>query len=355
MKELKLLFLTNNINQIGGLERVIAILSNYFAEKENQKITILSLYTKRNCLAFDFSNKVEIVHGNLNLKDDIKPYLRDTLSSNTHNIIFTFNTDLGLEFLRIRKHFPELIWIATEHISPFDYTWKRRALNLLVYAGADRLIVLTEYARKYYRNRFIYHTHTIPNALSFITDKKSDVLLHKRIIAIGRIEKVKCFDLLIEAFSLIAQKNADWKLELVGDGSQKTILQENVLELGLEDQIYFSGYRKDVKELCLEASFCVITSKYEGFSMIALEALECGLPLISFDLPSIKEIVGDYKAALFVPQGKIDELAQKMQWLMDNPEELQYMANEAKKCAKNYHISKIGKKWDDLLDELNCY
>lgn len=224
-------------------------------------------------------------------------------------------------------------------------------LNLIVYAGADKLVVLTESAKKYYTNRLIFHTYVIPNALSFETDERSNVFA-KKIIAIGRLERVKRFDLLIEAFSKIAYKNPDWTLELVGDGTQKIPLQEMVSSHRLENQIHFWGYQRNVQELMLGASFCVISSEYEGFSLVALEALECGLPLLSVDLPAIREIVGQYNAALFVPQGRADELANKMQQLIDHPKELQILAGKAKKCAENYHISLVSKYWESLFEEL---
>lgn len=351
MDKLKLCFLTNNINQFGGIERVISILTTYFSQNKKWNITIISLYTDENCPAFDFSNNVDIIHGKLKIGDNIKTYLLDFLSFKNFSIIFTFHPTIGLEFLQIRNHFPHLHWIACEHSSPYDYTWKRRLLNLGVYARADRLIVLTETAKKYYKNRLIFHTEVIPNALSFETDKSSDIFA-KKIIAIGRLERVKRFDLLIEAFALIAEKNPDWILELVGDGTQRIPLQQQVLNYRLENQIRFLGYQKNVKELCLQASFCVISSEYEGFSLAALETLECGLPLISVDLPSIREIVRGYTAASFVPQRRTDRLAKEMQHLINSPEKLQHMAVEAKKCAANYHISRIGEMWEKVIGEV---
>lgn len=342
--------LTNNINQCGGIERVISVLSKYFAENNGWNVTILSLYSQSISTSFDFVDDVEIIHGELEIEDDIKPYLCNIFSEKKYDVLFTFHPGIGLEYLRIKKKFPNLYWIATEHSSPYDYTWKRKLLNLLTYHGANKLIVLTESAKSYYKRRMIFQTQLIPNPLPFEMEQCSDCS-SKKIIAVGRLEQVKQFDLLIEAFSKIAQNYPEWTLDLLGDGTQREHLQLLVEKYGLQKKVNFLGMQKDVKKYMLDAAFMVISSEYEGFSLVTLEGFECGLPVVAFELPSIKEIVGDYKAAFFAQQKSVKELAEKMQEMMESPDIIRTMGKAAKQCVAQYSILEIGKKWDELIRE----
>lgn len=341
-------FLTNNINQFGGIERVISILSHFFAVEEGWNVSIISLYTSETSPAFEIANNIAIIHANLHLGDDIKPYLCDHLKKHQYSTILTFHPTIGLEYMRIKRKFPSVQWIATEHSSPFDYTWKRKILNLVTYASADKLVVLTNFSSHYYKSHLISHTFVIPNASPFEVEETSSVL-SKRIVAVGRLETVKRFDLLISAFSLIAHDYPEWILEIVGDGSQKQNLMDLVHANDMDDQVIFDGYRSDIKDIMLDASLAAVSSNYEGFSLVALEALECGLPIVSVDLPSIREIVSGYDAAIFSPVGNAPLLAQNIRNLIDDPQRLKHMSSEAKQCAKKYHISQIGKKWVELL------
>lgn len=346
---ISLCLLTNNINQVGGIERVISTLTTYFVTIEDWEVTIISLYSEETKTVFSIPDNVEIVHAKL--KSNIKQWLRSYFTERKFDMLLTFHPYIGFEISRIRKYFPNMHWIATEHSSPYEYTWKRKVLNLLAYHRAEKLVVLTQSAKKYYVARGIFHTDVIPNALSFETKKRGNYTA-KKIIAVGRLEEIKGFDILIKAFAEIVSYYPEWTLNIVGSGTQEEYLQKVVAEYHLEDNICFYGASRNIKEHMLNSSFLVISSKLEGFSLVAIEALECGLPLVSFELPSIMEITDNYKAAIFVQQRTADTLADKMEKLIVSPELLQNMGEEAKECANNYRISKIGKQWKNLIESL---
>lgn len=346
---MEICFLTNNINQGGGIERVIKVLSDYFADK--YRLSILSIYSNGTHTAFEFSDDVEIIHAGVGMGEGFKIFLNDFLDSREYDILFTFHPTVALEFVTVYKNFPNLKWIATEHSSQYEYTWKRRLLNQIVYRHADRLVLLTDQARKYYNHRLLFNTTVIPNPLSFETKKKSDGS-NKTIIAVGRLEKVKGFDFLIHAFAKIADFNSEWKLKIVGIGSEKENLQTIVNEYNLKKQVEFCGFQRNIEPFLLEASFLAISSQSEGFCLVATEAMECGLSILSVELPSVKEIEGDGNFVSWVEQGNIEEYAKKMQQLIDNPESLVIKGNEAKRYAQRYSIVEIGKQWEILFEDL---
>ena len=135
----------------------------------------------------------------------------------------------------------------------------------------------------------------------------------------------------------------------MGSGSQENELKTLVASLGIENSVEFTGVQKNVKEILLNASLMAITSEYEGFSLVALEALECGLPVIAFELLSVREIDAASGAISFVPQGDWKALAAEMNRLIDNREQLVRAGRAAKMRAAEYEPDKIGSLWRLLI------
>lgn len=345
----KICFITNNINQYGGIERVIKLLSDYFVEK--WCVSIVSLYSNRTDLVFEFSDTVEIIHCNLNANDNLRKFLIDFFKKNEFNICFTFHADIALEFARIKKRIPKVKWIATEHCSPIYYSWKRKIVNLIVYRYAHKLVLLTNEYQKYYKRRLIFNSCVIPNPVSFETKEKSNCR-SKNIIAIGRLEKVKGFDLLIRAFSCVANDNPEWKLKIIGEGNEKKDLVKIVEVNSLQKQVEFLGFQKDIMKFLLEASILAISSQSEGFPLVVIEGMEVGLPILSVDLPVMREIDNNGKFIQIVNDKSVETYAMKMQELMSCQEVLCTYGIEAKRCARKYHLSNIGKKWEELIESI---
>ncbi|MDD7739007.1 MAG: glycosyltransferase family 4 protein [Fusicatenibacter sp.] len=350
---MKICFITYDVNQVGGIERVIAILSRYFTETFSWNVDILSLYSEETSAFFTLSEKVRVIHGKRNGLKEGKKFVKEYLlrSGNSYDYIFTFHLYLAQLMAVLMPRLAKSVkWIATEHNSVYYYTWKRKLLNLLMYRKADRLVVLTEECASYYRKHGIKNTAVLPNAVSFEIPEQSR-LDQKRIVAVGRMERVKGYDLLLEAFAQIAGQYPGWKLRLIGDGVTRESLEKQAKELGIADRTEFAGYQKNVKEQLLEASFLVMPSRngYEGFPMTALEALECGVPIVAFEMFQLREMAGTSDSMAFVEYGNVPELAKAMGDLMERREKLTAMGKEAKKRAAYYHSSHIGEMWKELL------
>ena len=347
---IKICIVTNNINQYGGIERVYARLAQVFTQQNKYAVHILSLYTKESHPFFSLPEDVAVTNAGLSFSDSISAYLADFFKKNndfTH--VMTFHPFIGLSFCKVNRK--NVIWIATEHSSPFDYTFKRRLANLYTYKKADRLVLLTEASAQYYRKRGIKNVSVIPNPVSFQSEKVSP-LTSKTIVAVGRLEQVKRFDLLLRAFAIVNNRHPDYLLKIIGGGSLENSLKALADELGIASSVEFMGIRNDVQDILPDAQIMVISSEYEGFSLVALEAMECGLPVVAFNLPSLREINSDSASFNFAPFGDYVGLADKINNLIENPELLRVSAENAKKRAADYSLSAIGNKWNDLIE--NC-
>ena len=345
---IKICFITNNINQYGGIERVYSQLAMIFSEYLQYSVYILSLYSQESHPFFELPPAINITHASLTSEDNFQNYVSDFLCNNQITHVITFHPYIGLSFSRMKRH--DIFWIATEHSAPKDYTFKRQLANLYTYMHADRLVLLTESAAKYYRRRGISNVEVIPNPRSF-TSAQVSPLTAKTIVAVGRLEVVKRFDQCIRAFSEVVSVHPDYTLKIVGSGSQETELKTLAASLGIENSVEFTGIQKNVKEVLLNASLMAITSEYEGFSLVALEALECGLPVVAFELPSVKEIDAESGAIRFVPQGDWKALALEINRLIDDREQLVRAGRAAKARAAEYEPNKIGNLWRLLLEK----
>lgn len=351
---MKLCLITYDMNLVGGIEQVISTLSSQFAGSFGWNIDILSLNSTKQDTFFLLSEKVRILHGKAKNIEEGKQVMRTYLlgGEKKYDVILTFHLFIGDEMARIAGKLPTgTKWVATEHNSVSYYTWKRKLINYLVYRRADALVVLSEVSASFYRKKGFRHVTVIPNAVSFETEEVSP-LDQKQMLAVGRMEPVKGYEKLIQSFLLAAEQEKAWKLRMVGDGSLKEKLEQQAGGLKAKDRIEFPGYRKNIRDELMKSSLLVISSEHECFPVIALEAMECGVPILSFAIPEICEMDGNSGAMAFVEQGNVEKMAEKMVELMQNPHLLQEMGCAAKARAAAYHRDGIGERWKTFLTEL---
>lgn len=150
----------------------------------------------------------------------------------------------------------------------------------------------------------------------------------------------------------VLPKHADWVLQIVGDGEETSNLIQLTKVLGIEDQVEFLGFRRDVDEVLKEAAICVVPSRYEAFSMVVLEALEMGVPVVSFELPGVKEMENGTGCVRFVKKGDVESLGNAIQEIMEDDANRAKMGLAAKERAAFYTIESIGSIWTEYIQNL---
>lgn len=168
----------------------------------------------------------------------------------------------------------------------------------------------------------------------------------KRFLAVGRFSHLhKGFDLLIDAFSLFAKENADWKLDIVGEGPEEELYKQKIAGYGLEGRISLHPFTNNIQAYYTEAQVYVLSSRWEGFGLVLVEAMAHGLPVVSSDLPTSKEIMGDY--GLYFENGNIEQLARRLH----DATRLDWKAKsqEAFVIARRFDIDAIIAKWKTVL------
>ena len=215
----------------------------------------------------------------------------------------------------------------------------------------DRLVVLTEKSKASWPE--LSNVEVIPDPLPFQIDAKSD--LHaKRIITIGRYAYQKGYDMLLRAWAEIEKKYPDWQLAIYGMGDQDS-LRNQIRELGLDaDRCLLNGPVNDVIKEYQNSSVFVLPSRFEGFGLVIIEAMSCGVPVVAFNCPmGPDEIISDGEDGFLVPVGDIRALAEKLQTLMQNQELRMKFSETAYRNSGRYRIDKISNQWIQLFTQLS--
>lgn len=215
----------------------------------------------------------------------------------------------------------------------------------------DRIVVLTEEDRtsRWSNNKKVC---VIPNPIRF-TDTTVSSLKNKRILACGRLCFQKDFSSLIRAIRPVFDRFPDWRLDIIGDGEEHTLLQEEIARLSLSDHVFLRGNHANVQNWMADASIFVMTSRFEGFPLVLTESMSCGLPVVSYAYPcGPKDIISDGVDGFLVPPGDKEYLSDRICALIEDESLRKKMGAAALKKAERYRISRITEQWMALFEEL---
>ena len=193
----------------------------------------------------------------------------------------------------------------------------------------------------------LFKPSVIYNPLTLDPGKISDGT-SKRFLAVGRFSRQhKGFDLLIEAFNLFSQHNSDWILDIVGEGREEKLYKDLITKYKLEDRVKIHPFTNDVQSYYSAAQIYVLSSRWEGFGLVLVEAMAHGLPIVSSDLPTSKEIMGDF--GIYFKNGDIEDFAQRLEEATHI--DWNQKSKEAIEIAKRFNVETIIKQWKQIIED----
>lgn len=363
----------------GGAERVISLLANHWIGK-GWKISIVTLGKPKDVIFYKLHPAVQVSNASFEVCPLIGwrrfvryftyiprriDYLRSMRDVLRQEIIRT-EPDILISFLpipNVRTIFSSyglgIPVIISERNDPqneyIPIAW--RLLRWLAYPRAECLVAQTQRALGYFSKRVPKHSVVIPNPLVLeksCTDLQTQIPIskrtHKKILAMGRLEYQKGFDLLISAFAQIAPKHPEWSLIIAGDGSQRQELEALISQLGLSQRINLPGVVTRTESAMLKSDIFVLSSRFEGFPNVLCEAMAFGLPVVSFDCPNgPKEIISPGVDGMLVPPNDVLALASAISQLIENQPERQRLGRQAKMIRDRLALPVISSKWEFMI------
>lgn len=227
-----------------------------------------------------------------------------------------------------------------------QYYYNQEKLYKKYIPDLDEYIVLTNHEKMIIDKKFNINSTVIYNFNSFEHETTSK-LDKKQFIAVGRLVRAKGFDNLIKIFSKYSKLNKEWTLKIIGSGKEQKKLKKQIKKYELENRIQIIPFTNDIKKYYLESSIMLISSRWEGFGMTTIEAMEFGLPIISFDIPSIKEI-GENNIKL-IKKDDFNQYVEEMLKLSNSIDERIKYSELSKKRSELFYKKNVINEWIKLL------
>ena len=377
---MQIVYIYTSFTIAGGADRVVIEKANYLAE-HGYEVTIvtdsqqerppffpISPKVKFHDLAIDFEQEYKYnplirIFIYLNLMKKYERVLTKYLHNEKPDIVIT-TLGRNMDFLADIKDGSVKIGeshIAKPYIRNFHLLESKGPIHRLIAKiwikkitnnceKLDALVLLTKNDAKNWKGTT--KTYIIPNPLPF-SPISASTCDNKQAIFVARMSEQKGYEYLIQAWELVHAKHPEWILNIYGDGEEKVIIQNTIKQKGLNSSIILKGTTNNIQEKYLESSICILSSRFEGFGMILLEAMTCGVPCVSFDCPyGPSDIIKNGEDGFLVEHLNTNALAKRICDLIENDALRKEMGNAARKNIQRYDKENIMQEWISLFNSL---
>ena len=375
---MRIAYCLNSIRYLGGIQRVTIVKANALAKILSNEVYVIVTDNKHGVAMGNLDANVRVIDLDVN-------YYEDDWKSKYHVLKGIFvkrrehqnklkatleqiQPDIVISVGQSEKNMLPKIKGSWKTIREFHFVsdYRRRHAHtlfhkILAWGGEfyDRHITLKRY------DQIVTLTHedlqmnwkgwnnisVIPNPITFNCETTTN-FQQPIIISCGRLNSQKNYKDLIEVFHHVSIKHPDWELNIYGEGEERNLLEALVKSLKLEGKVFLKGYTSDISSALLQSSIAAYTSIYEGFPLSILEAMESGLPIISYACPcGPRDIISDKENGFLVSIGDIKKMSEIICMLIDDPHLMVQMGKKAKERADEFSIEHIATKWMNLF---NC-
>lgn len=358
----RICFFSGDITRSGGTERVAVQLANALREDPAYEICFISLTEQQKTPFYPLHPEISRYHlgekwinpgpGYLPLIGKLRKLLKNL------QIDIIIDIDIVLDVLVI----PAARGMKTRVVSWEHFNCEfeqqvlyRKLISRLTVHFSDYIITLTEEDKENYR-RILGRKTQICAIYNMVPKMKrnEEVLRENWIVTAGRLTYQKGIEYLAQIAVPVLKKHRDWKWLILGDGEERTILEKTISENNLEDQLKLKGTVDNVEWYLNRAKLFVLTSRYEGFGMCLVEAMQMKVPCISFDIkigPS--EIITREKNGILIPPFECEQMIQEINHLIDNPDMIEELSKNTMIGFERYQDEYIIEKWKTVLNKLS--
>ena len=375
---MKIVYCIDRLSFLGGIEKITIAKANALAEVPGNKVYIVVMENSSSPI-HTLSDKVSLVnlditHLNDYKKNRIQAYYILYKKYKLHkkklkDFLLTINPDIIISTNSSEKHFIRNIHIPSNPViireihynSNYRYIYAKSIWEkLLAVIGQyldyhfiqniDRIIVLThEDKERNWKNN--PKVAVIPNPLIANPEDLRTNYNNKIAIAVGRLSFEKNFISLINAWNLVHQKHPNWILQIWGKGPQEDELRHKINEYKLKDNILLMGTSNEIHKKMSNASIFILSSICEGFGMVLIEAMSCGLPVISYDCPcGPKDIIRNNLNGILVTTNDEKMLASHIIELIEDMKTMSKIGHAAIERSHDFSMDKIIAEWMKLFN-----
>lgn len=378
---MKIIYCTHSTCNPGGMERVLLNKVTYLSQLPGWKVAVVTTDQHQRPPFYPFPEKVRMTDLGINYSEDngkgawkkITGYLRKRKEHKRKltALLLKEKPDIVVSLYPSESSFIPDIKDGSKKVLELHYCkffrlqYGRKGLlgwidklrtrqDEQIVRRFDKFVVLTNEDRGYWGN--LPNIEVIPNAAMHVSDAYSDVM-NKRVIAVGRLDYQKGFDRLVQAWQLVRHtgKFTDWKLDIFGQGEWREMLQQMIDKAELQDSVRLNRPTKQIGEEYVKSDMLVMSSNYEGFPMVMIEAMACGLPVVSFDYKcGTKDIIQPGINGLLVPNGDIQALADAMMKVMEDEAYRKMLSLNARKVVDTYSEQAVMSQWIRLFTSITA-
>lgn len=375
---MKIFYVYYSLTTVGGADRVITEKANYLAENGHEVAIVTTSQNGREP-SFPLSPRVRLI--NIDIDFD-RQYRYNIIMRACIYFVYMRRYKRALtRLLRIEK--PDIVMttlgrdmefltsiddgsvkigeshVAKEYSRNFHLLEQRGGIYKLVAHHYRRkqekavsklaaLVLLTEHDADSWKG--ITDTYVIPNSLPFYPELSSGCD-NKSVLCVGRLNEQKGYEYMVEAWEMVCKRHPDWTVNVYGEGEEECRLREMIARKGLEKSFLIHKPTKNIMEKYLESSIYAMSSRFEGFGMVLIEAMACGVPCVSFDCPyGPADIISDGEDGFLVGYKNSKALADKICFLIENEDTRKQMGRKAKDNIRRYSRERVMKMWTDLFE-----
>ena len=365
---MKLLYFTIQINMVGGLARIVLDKINWLVD-HGYEVTLCNIESMDVKPAYPIDPRVKLIRGDIQTQPGgILTRAKGVMGAvkRTKDVIRQVNPDII-----VNAHCPLVTWILPfvcrdipklveihqsrqglevfnrQFMSPLA-RWGHRHAIKWIYSRYDRFVVLTNGDKEAWGCK---NCIVIPNFHNFEVLKNLPIRqVSHQIIMLARLMPQKRIDLMIDVWARLAKDFPEWKVKVLGEGILRPQLEEKIRALGLQESFLLPGEVKDVTEELQASDILCLTSEYEGFGIVLIEAMAKGIPVIAFEYVGVHDIINDGVDGFIIPFGDVDGYAEKLKQLMTDKELYKRLATETLISVHKFDKEKVMKKWDMLFN-----
>ncbi|HEY5588373.1 MAG TPA: glycosyltransferase family 4 protein [Candidatus Paceibacterota bacterium] len=378
---MKVVYIIHGTFNSAGMERILTVKANYLVETLGHDVTIITTDQRERKSYYNLSNKINC--HDLSINFDIYyeyPILKRVLSFFVKQydckrkldvLLKELKADIVISLMgRIISFLPD-IKDGSKKVLEYHFSRNVREQMLVeTNSGFVKRIVYRNRASSELKNikrldAFVVLTHedaalwgdlsnlyVIPNAASFFPENNA-LLDNKKVISVGRMEHQKGYDYLVDIWKPIKEKHPDWKLVIYGNGKNSEEIKSQIKKAKLDDVIIIKEPTSSIDEALLNSSIYLMTSRYEGFPMVLLEAMACGLPVVSFRCPcGPTDIISNNEDGYLVEIEDKQSMTFYLNKLIENEDLRKQMGLSARENIRRFSQDEVMKLWNKLFIKL---